>query len=271
MRKSFISVISAFVLVAAYVSPASASIINFEDLYVSPDSYYQGAGGMLPVPNGYSGFQWSEYAWVVNKNSTAFTQDTAYYWGTLGTMSLFTSYGANISFSGGTFDFNGAYLSAHADAPYDLIVQGLLGGSIVYSKTVTITPWPSLSTGLPYYYTFNFKDVDAVSFVTGGNRWVVIDNITINEALAEESKFDVIRRAVENLISAGVLKSGVGNSLSVKLAAAAAAVKRGQTQAAFNHLDAFVNQVNGLAQAGTLSIDQLTELTQRIQELATTL
>lgn len=243
MNKLLAFLMPFFVAALVVATPARASVITFEDLYVAPDYFDPTLTGfgVQPVPNGYAGFQWGTQSAVINKYAYP---GYAYYWGALDTMSLYTSYGANIWFTGGTFDFNGAYLTAHADAPYDLIVEGSRNGSLVYSKTVTITPWASPSTGLPYFYTFNFRGVDSVSFVTGGYRWVVIDNITINETFgAETTPLATLARAVDDLVVLGKVKRGIGNSLTMKLASASAALNLGDRQTALNNLDAFVSEI----------------------------
>lgn len=235
-----------FIGTISFVSPATASVITFEDLYVAPDYWDQSLAGlgMQRIPNGYAGFQWSYDAAVINKQSESGAPGTAYEWGTIGTMSMFTAYGANISFVGGTFDFNGAYLTAHSDVPYDLVVQGYRNGALVYSKTITITPWASPSTVLPYFYTFNFQQVDSVAFITGGYRWVVIDNITINESFtAETSPLSNLARVIDDLVALGKVKRGIGNSLTLKLAAAASALKQGDRQTALSNLDAFIGEI----------------------------
>jgi hypothetical protein len=58
---------------------------------------------------------------------------------------------------------------------------------------------------------------------------------------------------VEELVNTGVLNSGQGNSLISKLQAAIAALNQGNTTAACNELQAFINQVNALISAGVLT------------------
>jgi hypothetical protein len=161
----------------------SATVITFEDLFVEPDFWdpERTTSGMRLVPGSYAGLQWNSAACVINKESKA-ARGGAYGWGTIGAMSLFTRNGTDLSFSGPAFDFTGAYVTAHAENPVALTVQAFRGSTVVNSATVMITPWPNPDTNVPYFYTFNFLNVDSVTFVTGGNQWFVIDNLTIERA-----------------------------------------------------------------------------------------
>jgi len=58
---------------------------------------------------------------------------------------------------------------------------------------------------------------------------------------------------IEDLVAAGVLNQGQGNALIVKLEGAQKKLDKGQTNAAINQLQAFINQVNDFISAGILT------------------
>jgi hypothetical protein len=58
---------------------------------------------------------------------------------------------------------------------------------------------------------------------------------------------------VQNLVTSGVLNSGQGNSLKVKLNNAIADINAGDTKKATNELNALINQVNSFITTGVLT------------------
>lgn len=61
---------------------------------------------------------------------------------------------------------------------------------------------------------------------------------------------------IEALTNSGILNGGQANSLIVKIDATIASLDRGNTTAACNELQAFINEVDGLVRAGTLTPDE---------------
>jgi probable HAF family extracellular repeat protein len=82
-----------------------------------------------------------------------------------------------------------------------------------------------------------------------------------------EDALDGAIEDVEDLVTAGTLKSGQGNALTSKLEAALAALEKGNTTAACNKVDAFVNQVEGLVTAGKLSSTEGDSLIDAVSDL----
>ena len=73
--------------------------------------------------------------------------------------------------------------------------------------------------------------------------------VTVNSSQQEIR--ELVKR-ITNLVTAGVLSPGNGNALSAKLQAAIGQLDRGNTTAATNQLNAFINDVNALVRAGRL-------------------
>ncbi|MDX1614281.1 MAG: pullulanase-type alpha-1,6-glucosidase [Candidatus Promineifilaceae bacterium] len=66
---------------------------------------------------------------------------------------------------------------------------------------------------------------------------------------------------IRGLVEAGMLNEGQGSALLSKLEAARASLDRGGTRATVNQLEAFINQVDGLARASLLSAEHAQALT----------
>src|SRR5215813_742557 len=78
---------------------------------------------------------------------------------------------------------------------------------------------------------------------------------SIDPVPSPEEVIEQLINKVQGLVSAGTLNHGEGNSLLVKLEAAQASIGRGNTNAAFNQLGAFINEVEALVHSGRLSSD----------------
>ncbi|MCL4264796.1 MAG: hypothetical protein KJ069_16355 [Anaerolineae bacterium] len=76
---------------------------------------------------------------------------------------------------------------------------------------------------------------------------VAVEVLTVQQAV--ESSID----NVQELVNAGVLNQGQGNALLNRLEDVIDKLNQGQTNVAINRLQAFINQVNGLMNAGVLS------------------
>ena len=166
-----LSVFAAIVLVLGMAAVAEALVLDFEDLYPGYESYD-------PIPSGYKGFNWSSNAyWITDKHLPG----SGYDYGTIGKVSLFTAYAADISMSDGYWDFNGAYITAAWNTGQDVTVEGWQDGSLIYSTTI-ITSYDG-----PYWFDFNYENIDTVWFrpgdlgtnagLGGSGHHIVIDNI----------------------------------------------------------------------------------------------
>jgi hypothetical protein len=78
---------------------------------------------------------------------------------------------------------------------------------------------------------------------------------SIDPVLSPEEAIEQLEAKVQDLVSAGILNHGEGNSLLVKLEAAEASIERGNTNSAFNQLGAFINEVEALVRSGRLTSD----------------
>jgi len=65
---------------------------------------------------------------------------------------------------------------------------------------------------------------------------------------------------IQALVTGNILNQGEGNSLIVKLEAAQASINRGDTTAACNQLEAFINEVEAMVRSGRLTALQGEEL-----------
>jgi len=87
-------------------------------------------------------------------------------------------------------------------------------------------------------------------------------------------QIQTIETQVQALLSSGVVNGGQGNALIAKLDAATAQINKGNTKAAVNVLQAFINQCLALVNAGTLTAQQAQPLidaaTALIQRLSST-
>jgi hypothetical protein len=72
---------------------------------------------------------------------------------------------------------------------------------------------------------------------------------------------------VQALVAQGVLNGGQGNALLAKLRAARQQAERGNTDAASNHIEAFLNQVEDFVADGILSPEQGEALTEAAEGL----
>ena len=143
-----------------YVYLASAGVaiagnqitITFDDLPML---------GELPVPNGYNGFQWSNF-YVIDpqlypspsggQNGTISPPNVAF--NGLGNPANFSSSGA--------FDLDSAYLTAVWNDGLQLEVQGFVGATLTYDNNYTVN-----TTG-PLLVNFNFLGVDKINFISSG-------------------------------------------------------------------------------------------------------
>lgn len=84
-----------------------------------------------------------------------------------------------------------------------------------------------------------------------------------------QQRTQVLAATIANLVTAGVLSPGNGNALSAKLQAAIGQLDRGNTSAATNQLNAFINQVNALMRAGRLPASSGQDLIDAAQRIIT--
>jgi hypothetical protein len=159
------------VLVLGSLARASGvQVIDFEDLYPGDETSF------IQIPDGYMGFNWSyDFRGVTSK----YRPGTGYDYGTIGRMSAYTSNHRDISMTSTdltTFNFVGVYITAAWLDNEPFTVEGWRGGICLYTENL------QTSTNGPYWFDFNFRDIDTLWFKPineSGDHHIVIDNITI--------------------------------------------------------------------------------------------
>jgi len=172
--KKLLVVLCAMFLVFWMNGSLEARIIDFEDLYQNSDPT------VLPMPEGYAGFNWSS-SFLSNDKWYA----DGYVYGTIGnTSSITTQSGASMyKDNGDYFDFYGAYIS---DVYWGgaVTVEGWRDGTRIYSVAKVITiPHYANPQPLPDYYTFNYVMVDKLRWYSPEGH-ICIDNISVGNEIA---------------------------------------------------------------------------------------
>jgi hypothetical protein len=148
----------AFALLCA--APAAATPITLTFEHASADADY--------IPDGYGGLDWNQFiAFDVPTSGTP--PGTGYGPGTIsGTWVAFPFYGvpATISRSGGFNLYDGYFTAAWRDG-LSVEAQAFRNGLMVYDKSWT------LDHDAPSLLSFNFFDVDSVTFIATGGLNVV--------------------------------------------------------------------------------------------------
>jgi hypothetical protein len=131
---------------------AQAGTLTFED---QQPAYASAA----PLDAGYGGFDWSDDPYVVTND---YILSRGYQLGTVGAVGLIAFDGA-LSFSRAqVFNFERAAVTAAWSMGEDVLVQGWRNGQLLYTKAF------QTSFDGPYYFDFDFKGVDKVSFLGSG-------------------------------------------------------------------------------------------------------
>jgi hypothetical protein len=138
---------------------AQAVVVTFDDL---PET-------LSPIPNGYGGLNWNNFYHL----NGSLEYPYGYFNGTVSTPNVaFNAYGnpASVSIGSGQFDFNSAYLTAAWNNKVNILVKGLLGGTVKYSTTVTV------DTTHPRQFNFNFLAIDNLKFKSLSYDHFALDN-----------------------------------------------------------------------------------------------
>lgn len=143
---------------------ANADVLTFDDIITGVTSG--------TVPNGYGGFDWDQFG-VLHRD---YHPGSGYENGTVsGDYVAYNQWADVATISDGTFWFLGAYLTSAWDESLSIKVDGYLGSSLMFERTVTV-----VNTG-PTWFDFNYSDVDSVKFTSlaGGNHFAM-DNFTFS-------------------------------------------------------------------------------------------
>ena len=163
-------IIAAMLTVLVFARIASAQVIDFEALHPGYETSY------IQIPTGYMGFNWSNY---FRGMTSEYRPGTGYEKGTIGGMCAYTSGHQNISMTTtdfSTFNFTGAYITAAWLNNEPVTVEGWRSNQCLYTESL------HTSTSGPYWFAFNFQNIDTLWFKPindPGNHHIVIDNITV--------------------------------------------------------------------------------------------
>lgn len=165
MKRASFFLVLAVVAVFCGFGSASAGILTFDEL--------GGIGSIDFIPNGYGGFNWVNMGYL---DAVNYGSPSGYQIGLISPNNVaFNAYGnsATVSLATGTFDFNSAYLTSAWYEPNILTVEGFLSGNLVGTKQVP------LSTTAPILATFNYANIDTLSF-SSSNMQFAMDNFEFN-------------------------------------------------------------------------------------------
>ncbi len=182
MKKFFVMMVAAVMLVFGAASAARATVLTFEDISIS------GTGIRPTMPAGYGGLDWANIG-VLN-SSTATLDESGYINGTVSPdVVAFNLYEALATVSSvGGFDFNGAYLTGAWNDGLSIDVLGYNGATLLYSTTVVLSYYS------PTWFDFNYFGIDKLTFNAyggvdadinddGDGLHFAMDNFTFNEAV----------------------------------------------------------------------------------------
>lgn len=159
--KKFLSLLVITALSIGIVNSAKAAVLGFDTL------------SNTEIYDGYGGLNW-ENMWAYGGGM----QGTGYWNGVVSpTKIAYNRSGqvANIT-SSTPFNFNGAHLTAAWDEPLNVKIEGFLGNSLNFTKTVVV------NDSAPTWVDFNFANVDKLRIdtwtatKTEGFTQVVIDD-----------------------------------------------------------------------------------------------
>ncbi len=169
MKHLGIFVVLAFIVLLLGFTSAQAAVLTFDNLPVP-----EGTGSQISAT--YGGLNWSSNFYYLNGVSYN-VPDTGYQHGVVSQDNVaFNAWGydVDVGVSGGTFDFNGAYLTAAWYNPLNIRVQGYLGLTQLYDITVEVGT-------APIFFAANYEGIDSLRFHSSPGSQFVMDNFTYNE------------------------------------------------------------------------------------------
>lgn len=141
--------VMAVLLLLGSFGVSHGAVLTFDDIAVE---------GVDLIQSGYGGLNWQNF-YVL----TPGTNDGGYLNGLVsGSNVALNGYGTSASVSSGTFDFNGAFLTAAWNNGLNITVSGYLNDVLVNQATVTV------DTYSPTFFVFDFLDIDRLTFASYG-------------------------------------------------------------------------------------------------------
>lgn len=164
MKNIFLALITVFMVFAIFPA-ANAAIITFDNL----------PGSENLIPNGYNGLNWNNF-YAFNPVESGYSKTgigAGYLNGLISPLNVaFNGYGENASITdtNGTFNFTGGYFIS---AWYNNNILDITA----YSKGLNVgSDILTLNTSNPVYATFNFNNVNEVTF-SSSNAQFAMDNV----------------------------------------------------------------------------------------------
>lgn len=168
---------------ALFAAGSHAAIITFDDLdpiALSPIQYH-----LTDIPNGYAGLTWQNMG-VSDMSVPDAPRESGYGPGTISPNNVaFNNSGLPAGFSSTSkFTLESAYFTAAWNDGLQVDVQGSSDGVLLFSTTFT------LNTTTPSLITFNWSDIDAVTFfshdgtpvstIGGSGTHFALDNLSVS-------------------------------------------------------------------------------------------
>jgi fibronectin-binding autotransporter adhesin len=173
-RRSHLLIAAAATFTVAPMAHAQTQTITFDDLVDS--------GGGTQIQNGYAGFDWDNFFVVSSSDAYSLFGPNGYTNGTVSPPNVaLNGFGDPASFApsgGGTFSLDSAYLTAAFVDGLQVTVDGYLNGIIVDSVTFT------LNNSGPTLETFDFSNVNSVTFSSSPDSQFAMDDLTVGPAIA---------------------------------------------------------------------------------------
>ncbi len=160
--------------IVAAAGVANAGLVTFDNVT---------SASIGTIPNGYEGLDWSSFG-VIRRD---LFPNSGYANGVVsGDYAAFNEFASVAMASGSAFTFNSAYLTGAWNNGLNVLVEGLLNNSVVYSQTVVV------NTSGPTLFQFNFSNIDRLRFTSfggtdaglgGGGTHFVMDNMLLNSVI----------------------------------------------------------------------------------------
>jgi hypothetical protein len=176
MKKTCLTLMLSFAaLAAATHAGAATTVLDFEDI---SSVNFLGA-----LPPGYAGFSWQSAAFM-QPAKYPYLPNSGYHSGTIGSVSIFNSWGKDLSMSRDLpFYFASAYITAAWNLNETVAVEGWRDGVLKYTSAI------KASSPGPVLYNFGFDDINRVVFRSspedginagygGVGPHIVLDNIS---------------------------------------------------------------------------------------------